>query len=172
MTTFRGFRIKGIDEERVPDPREAQVHQVAVDDFIYDRYTVYLVLEPIRDPDENQDLNIDSNIKTLWGEFFTKLAEKWIDRFKRDWDEWPQAEDMPLIQLKYCDNGDYGEIHIEETYFEEVETWNRSLKNDLVAVANEQTLENLAERESLKEEVRSINSRCFSDSKGDKNQCV
>ena len=162
-TTFRGFRIKGIDEERIPDPREAGGYWAMPDDFIDDRYTVYLLLEPIRDSNENQNLNIDSNIKSLWGEFFTELAEKWIDHFKRNWQEGTHAEDMPSIQLKYCDNGDYGEIRMDETYFEEVGRWSRSLKYDLVAVANEQTLENLAERKSLKAEVRDINSRSFSD---------
>ena len=53
-TTFQGFRIREIDEERIPDPREAQIRQAAVDDFIYHCYTVYLVLEPIRGPETSR----------------------------------------------------------------------------------------------------------------------
>ena len=71
-------------------------------------------------------------------------------------------QDVPAIGLEYCDNGEYGEIRIDETHFEEVEHLSESLRIELVAEVNRRTLNNLAEREALKEQVREINSRCFS----------
>ena len=162
-TTFQGFRIQGIDEERVPDPREAGTYRVGSDGINPQRYTVYLILEPLKDSDEDQIPNIDSNIRRLWGEDFAELAEKWIDRFETRWQEMYQGmPDVPSIGLEYCDNGDYGEIRIDETHFEEVEHLSESLRIELVAEVNKRTLNNLADREALKDKVREINSRCFS----------
>ena len=131
-TTFQGFKIKGIDEERIPDPSEAGTYPVGSNGINFQRYTVYLILEPIKDSDEDQDPNIDSDIMRLWSESFTELAEKWIDRFETRWQEMYRGmQDVPLIGLEYCDNGDYGEIRIDETHFEEVEKWSESLRTCL-----------------------------------------
>ena len=93
------------------------------------------------------------------GEFFTELAEKWIDRFEAGWQG---MDDIPEIGLEYCENGKNGEIRIDDTHFKEVEQWSESFRLELVAETNKRTLESLAPRESLKEQVREINSRCFS----------
>ena len=158
-TTFQGFRIKGIDEERIPDPREAGTSRVGSSSIKFQRYIVYLILEPKKDSDEDQAPNIDSEIRRLWGEFFTELAEKWIDRFEAGWQG---MDDIPEIGLEYCENGKNGEIRIDDTHFKEVEQWSESFRLELVAETNKRTLESLAPRESLKEQVREINSRCFS----------
>ena len=50
-TIFQGFRIKGIDEKRVPDPKDAGTYRVGSDGINFQRYTVYLILEPIKDSD-------------------------------------------------------------------------------------------------------------------------
>lgn len=161
-TTFKGFQIKGIDEERIPDPREAGTYPVGSSDINFRRYSVYLILEPIRDSGEDQIPSIDSNIRQIWGDFFTDLAEKWTNRFRSNWQEWRKGQDIPSVSLKYCDNGDYGKICMEETHFDEVEQWSDSLKRELVAETNIRTLKYLDERETLKEKAREINSRCFS----------
>ena len=129
----------------------------------FQRYTVYLILEPIKNSDEDQNPNIDSDIMRLWGEFFTELAKQWINHFRSRWEErYGGVQDVPSIGLKHCDNGQYGEIRIDETHFEEIENWSKSLRRDLVAETNKRTLESLAEREILKKQVGGINSRCFS----------
>ena len=162
-TIFQGFRIKGIDEKRVPDPKDAGTYRVGSDGINFQHYTVYLILEPIKDSDEDQAPNIDSDIREIWSEFFRELAEKWIERFETRWQEMYRGmQDVPAIGLEYCDNGEYGEIRIDETHFEEVEHLSESLRIELVAEVNRRTLNNLAEREALKEQVREINSRCFS----------
>ena len=75
-TIFQGFRIKGIDEKRVPDPKDAGTYRVGSDGINFQHYTVYLILEPIKDSDEDQAPNIDSDIREIWSEFFRELAEK------------------------------------------------------------------------------------------------
>ncbi len=165
MTTFKGFQIKGIDEKRVPDPREAGAYRVGSHGVNFQHYTVYLILEPIKDSEEDQAIEVGSDIRRIWGECFTNLAEKRIDGLRVKWQErCPRMPGILSMRLEYCDNGDYGEIRIVETHFEEVEDISE-ISRELIAETNRRTLENLDnpdERGAHNKTVWEMTSRRFS----------
>ena len=71
-STLKGFQIKGIDKERIPDPREAGLHYVNSPTVDLRRYTAYLILEPIKGSDAAMRATIHSEIQEAWGSLSTK----------------------------------------------------------------------------------------------------
>ena len=161
-STFEGFQIKGIDEERIPDPREAGLHYVSSQTVDFRRYTVYLILEPVAGSDDAAPASIDSGVREIWGQFFNEVRFEWLKAYEDWWkDAYPEMP-LPDISLEYCDNGNCGEICVQQTHLDEIEEWHQNLRHQLVAETNKRTLTNFAEREALRDKVKDINSRCFS----------
>ncbi len=119
---FKGYRIKGIDEKRLPKLRNDQ-----------EPYTVYLPLEPICTDTEPE-------LKEFWGRCFNELVKSWTNFKVFD----GEREVLSLLpRLRYVHDGGCGEIHARETNLYAIKhLWTRL--NNFVDEANARTV-NLVE---------------------------
>ena len=149
---FQGFKIKGIDKDRLPPKEERDRQPKADTEPDAFRYPVHVLLEPIRNSDDDPPPNIDSDIRRIWGSFFSKGKESLEREHKAEKKKWsPSISYLRFIRLEYHDGGDCGEIHIANSYLEEVkeligkstpDNQLRKLK-PLVAWVNQKTLREL-----------------------------
>jgi hypothetical protein len=117
-SVFRGFKIKGIDKNRLPSKEERNRRPKASTEPNAFRYPVYVLLEPIRNSDDDPLPKICSKIRRIWREEFNREAEQLVREHEK---EHPcRHPDLPSIRLTYYDDGDCGEIRIYNTYLEEV----------------------------------------------------
>ena len=152
---FQGFKIKGIDEDRLPpeEERRRRGRYINGQEVVEQpRYTVYILLEPIRSSDDSLLPNIDSETKGIWGRDFNRLmANSFIHWYNEHWKGWhpDEGDEPPSIRLIYRDNDDCGEICAYKTYCEEVKEWlsrSRGSEDELrklegyVKMANQNTL--------------------------------
>ena len=125
-SVFRGFKTKGIDDTRLPPPDKMGMRQrynsggVEIGEHL--RFTVYILLEPIRKSDDDPLPNIDSEIRRIWKRFFNE-GSKALVRYHQEEQQrqTPGIPDLPSIGLTYYDDGNCGEIRITNTYIGEVE---------------------------------------------------
>ena len=151
---FHGFKIKGIDEGRLPPKEERDRQPKASTEPNAFRYTVYVSLEPIRNSDDDPPPNIDSDIRRIWEKFFdeeSRALERYHQEYLHKWHPDNDLDEIRRIGLTYYNDGDCGEIHIANSYLEEVkELMGKSTPDDqlrklkpLVAVVNQKTLKEL-----------------------------
>ena len=115
---FKGYRIKGIDTNRLPKLRNNQKP-----------YTVYLPLKPIC-------ADTEPEIKEFWGRCFNELVKPWTNFKMFD----GEREVLSLLpRLRHVHDGDCGEIHARKTNLYAIKhSWKRM--NDFVAEANARTV--------------------------------
>ena len=126
---FRGFKIKGIDEERLPSPESMLPRQIGppypgtnLAPADYPRHTVFILLEPITNSDNDLPFNIDSDIRRIWERFFNEGSKQMVHYHQEEKQRWnPDDTDLPSIGLTYYDDGNCGEICITNTHIREVE---------------------------------------------------
>ena len=128
-SVFRGFKIKGIDEERLPPKAKREPRPIGppypgtnLTPFEYPRYTVFILLEPIRNSDDDPLPNIDSEIRRIWKQFFNEGSRRLVHYHQENQQRRnPDDPDLPSIGLTYYEVGDCGEIRIVNTHLQEVE---------------------------------------------------
>ena len=125
-SVFEGFKIKGIDDTRLPPlgKRGMRARYNSTGDEIVEhlRYTVYILLEPIRYTDDNPLPNVDSKIRQIWKGFFNEGSRQLVNYHQEEEQRRnPGDPDLPLIRVTYYGNGDCGEIRIYNTHLQEVE---------------------------------------------------
>ena len=151
-SVFRGFKTKGIDDIRLPPPDKKGMRQRHNSAGELLRFTVHILLEPIRKSDDDPLPNIDSEIRRIWKRFFNEGSKALVRYHKEEQQrQTPGIPDLPSIGLTYYDDGNCGEIRITNTYIGEVEELIsepnqfdtlRNLKS-LVGWVNKNTLEEL-----------------------------
>ena len=129
MATFRGFKIKVIDEERLPSPESRLPRQIGppypgtnLAPADYPRHCVFIFLEPIRESDDDPLPNIDPEIRRIWKRNFNEGSKALVRNHQEEQQrQTPDVPDLPSIRLTYHDDSNCGEICITNTYIGEVE---------------------------------------------------
>ena len=130
-SVFRGFKIKGIDEERLPLEEERAPRPVRggyrgrnMEVVEYPPYTVFILLESIRGSDDDPLPEIDSEIRRIWKKFFdegSRSLERYHQEYLHQWQPDNALDEIRQIRLTYYDDGDCGQIRIVKTHLKEVE---------------------------------------------------
>ena len=125
-SVFRGFKIKGIDDTRLPPPDKMGMRQrynsAGVEIGEHLRFNVYILLESIRKSDDDPLPNIDSEIRQIWKRFFNEGSKALVRNHQEEQQrQTPGIPDLPSIRLTYHDDSNCGKICITNTYIEEVE---------------------------------------------------
>lgn len=145
---FTGYRIKGIDGDRVPkeyDPSRS--------------YTVYILLEAVEDDDWCVTPSINSDLKKIWIEHFNQLASDRVEQYKNG----PESSAYPLSGIKYYKDEEYEALKVCGTNFEVIRRWQKVLKNLVEAVCRPLEFE-IYRRQNFKFAADGINSECFTES--------
>ena len=140
MSTFQGFKITGIDPDKLPFSKNDQ-------GILYDQF--HLLLKPI-------GAYANTEERKLWGYLFSVAAETW-------------NEEKSYLRLEYIPahpdlipSGDCGEIRVSNTDPSRIGQRASDIK-DLVDGVNSTTLYFIKERERTITEIGIINSESFRD---------
>ena len=155
-SVFKGFKIKGRDDTRLPPGEKrgvrARYNSAGVEIVEHLRYTVYILLEPIRYSDDNPLPNIDSEIRRIWKQFLNEGSRQLVryhqeNKQRRE----PENPDLPTIRLNYYDDGVYGEIRVGNTHLEEVEELMNEPRNSEESVRKLKPLVEWINQKTLRE---------------------
>lgn len=144
---FTGYRIKGIDGDRVPkeyDPSQS--------------YTVYILLETVEDDDWCVTPSINSDLKRIWIEHFNQLASDKVKEHKNTVDSSAHPSG-----IEYYKDEEYEAFKVCGTNFEVVKRWQKVLENLVEDACRPVDLE-VYNRKDFKRAADEINSKCFTDS--------
>ena len=133
MSTFKGFKISGIDTNKLPLPTGNQPPEYT---------TFYLSLTLI-----GGYANLE--IQALWGYEFSKLVENW----NKTGESLPRLEFFPVEDY-------FGEICASETTFKFLESYTSHIKG-FVEKANEATLRSIQNLYNFRQEIRQFNATHF-----------
>ena len=133
MSTFQGFKIKGIDCSRLPLPVGNQPPQ-------YTRF--YLLLEPM-------GAYANPEIQALWGYSFSVVVETWNNT----------GQSLPRLEFVPVEDH-YGEIYASDTELQFIQHYIPEIKR-MVVEANQKTLQLINERNYIRSEIALINSESF-----------